>query len=46
MKVVFSPLSKRDLEEIGDFVAADNPRRAVSFIWEMRDRCQKITSVL
>jgi len=44
MKVVFSPLSERDLEEIGDFIAADNPRRAVSFIQEMRDRCQKISS--
>jgi len=34
-----SPLSERDLEEIGDFIAADNPHRTVSYIREMRDRC-------
>jgi hypothetical protein len=29
-----SPLRKRrcDLEEVGDYIALDNPRRAVSFI--------------
>ncbi|GGF76857.1 plasmid stabilization protein [Terasakiella brassicae] len=44
MKVVFSPLSESDLEDIGDFIAADNPHRAVSFIREMRERCQKIAA--
>ena len=35
----FSPLAELDLEEIGDYIARDNPRRAVSFIEEIRTRC-------
>jgi toxin ParE1/3/4 len=31
-----------DLEEIGDYIALDNPRRAVSFIREIRQHCEKI----
>ncbi len=45
MNVIFSPLSEDDLEEIGDYIAADNPRRAVSFIREMREHCQKIADM-
>ena len=29
----------RDLEAIGDFIARDNPERAVSFIGELRAKC-------
>jgi toxin ParE1/3/4 len=39
MRCVFSPAAERDLEEIGDYIARDNPRRAVSFIAEMEERC-------
>ncbi len=42
MQCVFSPMAEADLEEIGDYIARDNPRRAVSFIREMRQRCAKI----
>jgi toxin ParE1/3/4 len=42
MRCEFSPLAELDLEEIGDFIARDNPSRAVSFIRELRDRCAKI----
>jgi toxin ParE1/3/4 len=35
----FSPLAELDLEEIGDYIARDNPRRAISFIEEIRARC-------
>ncbi len=31
-----------DLEEIGDCIALDNPKRAVSFIREIRQHCEKI----
>ena len=41
-KVFFTREAERDLEEIGDFIAADNPARAISFIREIRDRCAKI----
>ena len=33
------PLAELDLEEIGDYIVRDNPRRAISFIGEIRDRC-------
>ncbi len=39
MRCRFSPLAKFDLEEIGDYIARDIPRRALSFIAEIRDRC-------
>jgi toxin ParE1/3/4 len=39
MQCRFSPLAERDLEEIGDYIALDNPKRALRFIAEIRDRC-------
>jgi len=42
MKVVFSPRSEEDLEEIADFIARDSPRRAVRFIAEVRVTCEKL----
>ena len=36
MRVTISPLAERDLETIGDYIAADNPSRALSFIAELR----------
>jgi toxin ParE1/3/4 len=44
MKCSFSPLAEIDLEEIADYIARDNPRRALSFVCELRERCVKITS--
>ena len=42
MRVTVSPLAERDLESIGDYIAEDNPRRALSFISELRTQCDKI----
>ena len=42
MRVTLSPLAERDLESIGDYVAEDNPRRALSFIAELRAQCDTI----
>lgn len=42
MQVDFSPAAERDLEEIGDYIAQDNPVRAVTFIRELRQHCQRI----
>ena len=36
------PKAIDDLEAIGDFIAADNPARAVSFIDEMLSVCARI----
>jgi toxin ParE1/3/4 len=37
--VVFSRKAEQDLEDIADYIAADNPRRAASFVRELRERC-------
>ncbi|GJE59503.1 type II toxin-antitoxin system RelE/ParE family toxin [Methylobacterium trifolii] len=37
--VVISRRARSDLREIADFIAADNPNRAVSFVAELRGRC-------
>ena len=42
MRVVLSPAAEDDLEDIGDTIAQDNPRRAVTFIRDIRDRCHAI----
>jgi len=38
-RVVISPLAKRDLAAVGDYIAQDNPRAAREFIRKMRSRC-------
>lgn len=35
MKLGISPLAEKDLELIGDWIAKDNPIRALSFIEEL-----------
>ena len=36
MRVVFSDAAKADLTEIGDYIARDNPRRALAFVRGLR----------
>lgn len=43
MQLVFLPQAELDLEVIGDYIARDNPRRAISFVRELRMQCRKIT---
>ncbi len=42
MTVVFSPKAADDLEEIGDYIARDNPGRAVSFVEEIEQHCYRV----
>ncbi|HTU33701.1 MAG TPA: type II toxin-antitoxin system RelE/ParE family toxin [Candidatus Acidoferrum sp.] len=42
MRVEFSRWVEGDLEAIGDFIAQDNPRRAVSFIREIREKINRV----
>ncbi len=42
MRAYFTPQAEIDLEEIGDYIAADNPKRAVSFVQEIRQHCGRI----
>jgi toxin ParE1/3/4 len=42
MDYIVSPEAEADLEEIGDFIAQDNPHRADTFIDEIRARFEDI----
>jgi toxin ParE1/3/4 len=44
MRCIFSSLAELDLEETVDYIARDNPERAVSFIQEIRSQYLKITA--
>lgn len=35
MRVEFAPAASRELESIGDYIARENPRRAVAFVEEL-----------
>lgn len=39
MKVAITDPAEADLESIGDWIARDNPARAVSFVKELRQAC-------
>lgn len=39
MNVQITTEAEDDLERIGDYIAQDNPRRALSFIAKLRDKC-------
>jgi len=45
MIVVFSDEAERDLERIADHIANDNPRRALSFVQELREQCKALASI-
>jgi toxin ParE1/3/4 len=38
----FRPKAVQDLQAIGDFIAADNPARAVTFVDELLELCARI----
>ena len=44
MRCVFSTFAEADLEEIADYIARDKPRCALSFIGEIRERCQSLVA--
>lgn len=46
MIVVLTDEAKADLERIGDFIAADNPRRAETFVVELLDRCSRLAEIV
>lgn len=43
MIVVLTRQAEHDLEDIADYIAEDNPRRALSFVRELRERCMSLT---
>jgi toxin ParE1/3/4 len=42
MRFRFSHRARADIEEVGDFIARDNPVRAASFIGELRVACRRL----
>lgn len=42
MILEFSSEAESDLEQIADYIARDNPRRALSFIRELRKTCENL----
>ena len=45
-QVVFTSLADADLDDILDYIAADSPARAISFVTELRDRAVQTLSVV
>nr|WP_284504017.1 type II toxin-antitoxin system RelE/ParE family toxin [Caballeronia sp. GAWG2-1] len=39
------PGAEADLEAIGDYIARDNSRRALSFVRELRDKCMSLADM-
>jgi toxin ParE1/3/4 len=42
MQLLFSRRAEFDLEEIGDYIAKDNPTRAASFVREIIEHCRRL----
>jgi toxin ParE1/3/4 len=42
MRCELSPQAVADLQEIGDYIARDNPQRAASFVAELLAHCQRL----
>jgi len=45
MDVVVSAKAEADLQEIGDWIARDNPIRAASFVRELRTACATLADM-
>ena len=43
-RLIFSPRAASDLEAIGDYIARDNPARAISFLDELRAHCDRVAT--
>jgi plasmid stabilization system protein ParE len=45
MRVVISAEAQNDLSEIGAFIQPYNPKRALSFVDELLDRCEALADI-
>ena len=45
MPVTFAPAAAQDIEEIGDYIHAENPAAAARLISALRARCRRIADV-
>jgi len=44
MIVVITGAAEADLQSIGDWIAEDNPKRALTFVQELRHRCETLAN--
>jgi toxin ParE1/3/4 len=44
MRCFYSARAADDLDDIAEYIARDNPQRALSFIDELRERCTLLTA--
>lgn len=42
MEVILSARARQDIQDIGDFIAADSPRRAITFVLELQRSCLEL----
>nr|WP_280174560.1 type II toxin-antitoxin system RelE/ParE family toxin [Mesorhizobium prunaredense] len=42
MAVLFAPAAAQDIEDIGDYIHAENPAAAMRFVTALRARCSRI----
>jgi len=45
MIVVITDTAEDDLERIGDYIALYNPTRALSFVRELREKCESLARI-
>lgn len=45
MRVVITDAAKADLVEIGEFIRPHNPKRAITFVDELLDRCATLADI-
>ena len=45
MGLAFTDVAERELEAIGDYIALENPVRALSFVRELRKDCALLTTM-
>jgi toxin ParE1/3/4 len=45
MAVIFAPVAIQDIEEIGDYIYAENPPAALRLVTALRSRCTNIAEM-
>lgn len=45
MIVFITAAAEADLERIGDYIATDNPLRALTFVEELLERCERLAEM-
>jgi toxin ParE1/3/4 len=43
MRCLYSARAVDDLDDIAEYIARDNPQRALSFVDELQQRCEQLT---